>query len=138
MWPAQLFVKTYSYFYHVPTKAYSRLSLSRLRLSRITTFLEVKIWSLFLHGNLTTEQVTKYCGKEEKLLIRAISPLFHNIFNISLSSGVKLNIDLLNVVVYFFLTSANLICRGTDIKNYLRESLGLRDNESRLYVIVTH
>ena len=33
---------------------HSRLSLSRLRLSRITTYLEVKIWSLYWHGNLTT------------------------------------------------------------------------------------
>ena len=33
---------------------YSRLSLSRLRLSRITFYLEVKSWSMFEHGNLTT------------------------------------------------------------------------------------
>ena len=32
---------------------YSRLSLSRLQLSRITAYLEVKIWSLFKHENLT-------------------------------------------------------------------------------------
>ena len=34
----------------------------------------------------------------------------------------------------FFLNSANLICRDTDISKYFRESLGLRDNESRLYI----
>ena len=34
----------------------------------------------------------------------------------------------------FFLNSANLICRDTDISKYFRESLGLRDNESRLYM----
>ena len=34
---------------------------------------------------------------------------------------------------YFFLNSANLICRGTDISNYFRESLGIRNKESRLY-----
>ena len=33
----------------------------------------------------------------------------------------------------FFLTSANLICQGTDISKCFRESLGLRDNESRLH-----
>ena len=33
---------------------------------------------------------------------------------------------------YFFLNSANLICRGTDISKYFRESLGIRDNENRL------
>ena len=32
-----------------------------------------------------------------------------------------------------FLISANLICRGTDISKCFRESLGIRDNESRLY-----
>ena len=64
---------------------------------------------------------------------RAIS-LLHNIFNISLNLGVKLHIHLLNVVVRFivFLNSANRICRGTDISNYFRQSLGLRDNENRL------
>ena len=35
--------------------------------------------------------------------------------------------------IYFFLNSANLICRSTDISKYFRESLGIRDNESRLY-----
>ena len=33
---------------------YCRLSLSRIRLSRIAAYLEVKIWFLFLHGKLTT------------------------------------------------------------------------------------
>ena len=33
---------------------YSRLSLSWPRLSWITAYLEVKIWSLFKHENLTT------------------------------------------------------------------------------------
>ena len=56
---------------------------------------------------------------------RAISPLFYNIFNISLTSAVKLHIHLLNVVVRFIvsLTSATLICRGTDISKCFRESL---------------
>ena len=35
---------------------------------------------------------------------------------------------------YFFLNFANLIGRGTDILKYFRESLGIRDNESRLYL----
>ena len=46
---------------------YSWLSLSRSRLSRITAYLEVKIWSLSKHENLTKE----YCEKEEKLLLRS-------------------------------------------------------------------
>ena len=34
--------------------------------------------------------------------------------------------------LYFFLNSANLICRVTDISKYFRESLRFRDNESPL------
>ena len=54
---------------------------------------------------------------------------------IFLTSGVKLHIHLLNVVVQFivFLTLSTLICRGTDISKCFSESLGSRDNESRLY-----
>ena len=36
----------------IPKYMYSRLSLSRLRLSRTTAYLEEKIWSLFKHRNL--------------------------------------------------------------------------------------
>ena len=55
----------------------------------------------------------------------------------SLTSGVKLYIHLLNVVVRFivFLTSATLIFRGTDISKCFRKSLGIRDNESGLYLL---
>ena len=53
-----------------------------------------------------------------------------------ITSGVKLHIDLLNVVVQFivFLTLSTLICRGTDISKCFNESLGIRDNEGRLYI----
>ena len=65
-------------------------------------------------------------------------PLFHIILYIFLTSGVKLHIHLLNVVVQFivFLTLSTLICRGTDtcISKCFSESLGIRDNESRLYL----
>ena len=66
----------------------------------------------------------------------AISPLSHNIFDISLNSRVQLPTNLLNVVVtiIYFLTSANLICRDNDISKYFRQSLRIRDNESRLYI----
>ena len=37
--------------------------------------------------------------------------------------------------IYFFHRSGNLICRSTDISKYFRGSLGIRDNESRLYFI---
>ena len=48
---------------------------------------------------------------------------------------VKYIVSMLKVVVRLivFLSSANLICRGTDILKCFIESLGHRDNESRLY-----
>ena len=66
----------------------------------------------------------------------AISPLFHNSFNVCiLCKGVKLYVNLGNlVVIFFFLNSGNLICRSTGMLMYFRESLGVRDNESRLYI----
>ena len=41
------------------------------------------------------------------------------------------------VVVQFiiFLTLSTLICRGKDISKYFSESLGIRNNKSRLYVV---
>ena len=77
----------------------------------------------------------KYCGKREKLLLRNFSS-FHNILSMSLTSGIKIHIHLLNVFVQVivFLTPATLIFRGTDILKCFRESLGIRDNESRLYI----
>ena len=59
----------------------------------------------------------------------------HYFVYIFLTSGVKLHIHLLNVVVKFivFLTLSTLICRGMDISKCFSESLGIRDNESRLY-----
>ena len=59
----------------------------------------------------------------------------HYYIYIFLTSRVKLHIHLLNMVVQFivFLTLSTLICRGTDISKCFKESLGIRDNESRLY-----
>ena len=37
-----------------------------------------------------------------------------------------------------FLSSVNLICRSTDISKCFIESLGVRDNESRLYILYDH
>ena len=60
----------------------------------------------------------------------------HYFIYIFLTSGVKLHIHLLNVVVQFivFPTLSILICRGRDISKCFSESLGIRDNESRLYL----
>ena len=41
------------------------------------------------------------------------------------------------VVQFVFLTLSTLICRGTDISKCFSESLGIRDNESRLYIHFT-
>ena len=90
----------------------SWLSLSRLRLSQITAYLEVKIWSLFLHGNLTTGN--KILWKREEIAQGAISPLFHNIFNKAPITGVELHIHLWNVVVLLFFPH---FCKS-DISSY--------------------
>ena len=60
----------------------------------------------------------------------------HDYIYMFLTSGVKLHIHLLNVAVQFivFLTLSTLIYRGTDISKCFSESLGIRDNESRLYI----
>ena len=60
------------------------------------------------------------------------SSFSHYFIYIFLTSGVKLHIHLLNVVVQFivFLTLSTLICPGTDISKYFSESLVIRDNES--------
>ena len=67
--------------------------------------------------------------------------LFSTLFYIYifLTSGVKVHIYLLNVVVQFivFLTLSTLICRSTDISACFSESLGVRDNEVRLYVFLS-
>ena len=61
-----------------------------------------------------------------------------NIFNISnFRSQITYSYVKSDCLIYFILSSANLMCRGTDISNYFRESLGLQDNESRLYMYFT-
>ena len=112
---------------------YSRLALSRFRLSRIFAYLEVKTWSLLKYENQTTGK--KYCGKEEKLLLRSSFSLFPQYFQHI--SNFRSQITYWDVVVrLFFLNSANLIRQGRAILKYFRESLGLQDGESPLYVRV--
>ena len=69
--------------------------------------------------------------KEQFLLFSSLLYIY-----IFLTSGVKLHIHLLNVVVQLIVlpTLATLICRGTDISKCFSDSLGIRDNESRLYI----
>ena len=64
--------------------------------------------------------------------------LFSTLFCIYISNfRSQIAYSLLNVVVQFivFLTHSTVICRGMDISKYFSESLGIRDNESRLYLI---
>ena len=64
------------------------------------------------------QPVTKYCGKEEKSLLRSNFSSFPHYFIYKfLTSGVKLHIQLLNVVVQFivFLTLSTLISRSDSV-----------------------
>ena len=73
------------------------------------------------------------------MLLRSnFSSFPHYFIYIFLTSGVKLHIHLLNVVVQFivFLTLSTLICRDMDISKCFSESLGIRDNESGLYIYI--
>ena len=65
----------------------------------------------------------------------AISPLFHNIFNIHfyLKESNYIVICKNSLFKLFFLNTTNLMCRSTDISNCFLGSLRFRDNESRLY-----
>ena len=125
------------HFLHYGVCDYIRTSLSRTRLFRVTAYLEVKIWSLFQHETMTAGTCNKIMWKSGEIA----PPLFHIILfiYIFLTSGVKLHIHLLNVVVQFivFLTLSTLICRSTDISKCFSESLGIRDNGSRLYLYFT-
>ena len=89
---------------------YSWLSLSRPRLSRINSYLEVKILPLLKHENLTTGK--KYCGKEEKQFL-LFSHYFQYISNFK--SPITYIFVKCGCSIYFVLNSANMICRGTDI-----------------------
>ena len=88
----------------------------------------MKVVSLPKHENLTIGE--KYCGKKGSNFssfpqyFRYISNFKNPITHIFVKCGCS---------NYFFLNSANLICRGTDIWKYFRESFRIRDNESLLY-----
>ena len=95
--------------------------------------------------NLVPILTQRFTNKQQNIVekrrncsLGAISPLFHNIFNISPTWESNLRFILLKVVVCLivFLSSANLICRSTDISKCFIESLGFRDNESRLYIFL--
>ena len=73
----------------------------------------------------STNRQQNIVEKRRNCSLGAISPLFHNIFNISLTYESNYIFILLKVVVRLivFLSSANLICRSTDISKCFIESL---------------
>ena len=113
---------------------YSRLSLSRLRLSRITAYLEGKIWSFFKHKILTSGNKILWIRGEIAPLAQflpfstIIQTYISNLRSQFTCSFVKFGCS-----IGIFLNSAHLICRSTDISKCFGGSLQLRDNESRLY-----
>ena len=91
--------------------------------------------SLLKHENLTTGK--KILWKTGEIALREQFLLFSTIFLIYISNFkspftyIFVKWGCLN---HLFLNSATLMCRGTDISKYFRESPGIRDNESRLYL----
>ena len=70
------------------------------------------------------------------MLLRSNFSSFPQYFQYIFNLGVKLRIHSVKggcSINCFFLSSVNLICRTTDISKCFIESLGVRDNESRLY-----
>ena len=71
------------------------------------------------------------------MLLRSNFSSFPQYFQYISNLGVKLRIHSVKggcSINCFFLSSVNLICRTTDISKCFIESLGVRDNESRLYL----
>ena len=101
---------------HIQYNDYLKLEYL-IHTSWITAYLEVEIWSLPKHENLTTGK--KYCGKEEKLLLRSNFSSFPQYFQYisNFKSPITHIFVKCGCLNYFFLNSANLICRGTDILN---------------------
>ena len=114
---------------------YSRLSLFRLRLSRITAYLEEIIWSLFKHTNLTSGNklllIRGDIAHQEQFLP---FPTIFSIYISNLRGPITYSFVKCDCAICIFLNSENLICRSTDILKCFRGSLQLRDNESRLLV----
>ena len=96
-------------------------SLSQPRLSQI------KNWSLPKHENLTTSNKILWKRGE----ISSFPQYFQYISNFK--RPITYTFVKCGCSIKFFFNSAMLICRGTNISKYFRESRGIQDNESRLY-----
>ena len=92
--------------------------------------------ALFQHENLT--KANKILWKREEIAPKEQFLHFSTIFSIYISnfrSQITYSFVKCGCSIYYFLKSANLTCQSMDISKCFRESLGLRDNESRLYII---
>ena len=99
--------------------------------SLTTAYLKVKLNM----NNLTTGNKVLWKRGEIALSLLAISSLFHNIFNKSLASGVKLHIHLWNMAVQFIFSLILQFCLSRyGLSRSISESyFGLRDYTSQLY-----
>ena len=72
------------------------------------------------------------------MLLRSSFSSFPQYFQNVSNLGVRLHIHSVKggCSINCFPESANLICRSTDISNCFIESLGVRDNESRLNIYI--
>ena len=102
--------------------AYSRLVISTLLISNNCS----KVWSLFLHGNLTTGN--KILWKRGEIVSKEQFLLFSTIFQFisNFKSQITYSFVKFGCLIYFFLNSANLICRGNDISKYSESPLDLQ------------
>ena len=105
---------------------------------QVLFFAKSLVYQVQLTLVISTSLISNNClSRSENLFPAYICSSFPQYFQyISLTSRVQLHIYLSDVVnrIGFFLNSANLICRNTDISKYFRVSLGIRDNKSRLWI----
>ena len=74
--------------------------------------------------------------KEQFLLLSTIFSIYLQLQESNYKFICVMWLFVLFYFIYFFLNSANLICRGPDILNYFRESLGLPETVSRLNLAI--
>ena len=109
---------------------YSGLSLSRLRLSRITAYLEEKIWFFFKCRNQTSgNEILWIRGEIAKEQFLPFSTIF-SVYIFNLRSQITYLFVKFGCSVCIFLSSANLLCRSMDISKCFRGSPRLQDNKS--------
>ena len=114
---------------------YSWLSLSRLRLFRITAYLEVKIWYLvFKYDNLTISN--KILWKREEIAPKESNfSSFPEYFQYISNIRNKITYSFVKCGCSTYFSSILQNCYGeVRISRCISESLGLRKNESRLYI----